>query len=156
MLRQVIFVSAIVMALAPAEAAEAVDPMAASTVVDALEPIVQMIVGAAVTAFLTWLSIRLNGWFGIAIDAKSRETLHSALTTAANMMVARAAADGSARLKDGLDHVMAGAGDAIQRFGLDAPRLETMLQAKIQQIDPDGGVRLAEGRVVSAEPKRSS
>lgn len=117
---------------APAMAAE---PAPASPTVEAIRPIVEVVVGAAVTAFLGWLYKRLSEQFGIKVDAERRATLHSALTTAANLMLSRVAASGQASLGEGVIQVWQGAREAIQHFGLKDEAIEMMLRAKLQESD---------------------
>jgi hypothetical protein len=129
-----------------AQAAEAVEAPPA-TIGEAFRPYVELIVATAVTAFLGWLHTQLRRYFGVELDARHREALHSAMTTAANLLIAKAAAAGSAELQDGLDHVAVGAGDAIRHFGLDSRRLEKMLRSTLQRVDSDGLVTL-EGQLL--------
>lgn len=116
-----------------AKAAEPAGPAEISLVAEALRPIVELVVGAAVTAFLGWLYAKLNVSFGLDLDAKHRATLQSALTTAANLVVAQAAKTGQIRISEGLKYLAAGAPDAIAHFGVGKPGLEDMLTASIQR-----------------------
>jgi hypothetical protein len=144
----------------------AVGPAAAQTpeppptgLVAAIDTIVQLIVAAIVSAFLSWLYVRLEKWFGIKIDAGHRETLHSALTTAANLTLSRAAVAGRANLVEGVIQVWSGAREAIQHFGLDDKKIETMLRAKVQAADVVGLTEPTPGtaaiRLKKAEEKRA-
>lgn len=120
----------------PAFALEAATvPTVAPGVLAALQPIIELVVAAAVTAFLGWIYKRLDEWFGVQVEAKHRDALHSALTTAANLMLSQVAQVGKAKMQVGVQQVWFGAADAIRHFGLDNAKLEAMLQAKIQEAD---------------------
>ncbi|PZU43919.1 MAG: hypothetical protein DI566_13450 [Microbacterium sp.] len=129
----VTFGMALWLAIGEADAAEAAtDPAPATSVAQALQPIVDMVVLALVGAFIAWLKIKLSAWFGVELDAKHRETLQSALTTAAGIVLA----DGSKSIGAGLGHLRMGAGDAIRHFGLDDALLERLLTAKVAASAP--------------------
>lgn len=58
--------------------------------VDFLAPYINVIVEAVVGAALTWLSVKVNQWFNVKINAAQLDKLKSAAATEAGKLVARA------------------------------------------------------------------
>ena len=125
----------------------------------ALAPTVDYLVEAAIAAAIGWVALRLNKLTGIQIDAKHREALQSALSTGAHMILAQAASAGERQIAVGIDHVMAGAKDAVTHFGLSQERVRAMVIAKVQEAEPppkalDAAARLEVREIVAEAQSR--
>lgn len=76
-------------------------------------------------------------YFGVQIQEKHKRTLQSALTTGANMALAKQLT-GPAAVKLILDHVLGkGAPDAVQNFKLNMKELQEMAQGRFQEVAND-------------------
>lgn len=127
---------------APAHAGEL-----ATALYGVFQPYLAEIVGLAVAALVGWLARLVLRFTGIALDAKHRATLETALTNAAGLVIARAGSAaqavrlplGSTALDAGLGAATRGAGDAIAHFGLTPKVLADKLTAKIGVLAAGGG-----------------
>lgn len=106
-----------------------------------IRPYIADLIGLAVVAAIGYISTIVKSRFGIEIEAKHREALHSAATTGINMALGQL--DGrmdklsidvkNKIIADALNYAIKSAPDAIAFFGLDAKRdqLVDMLKAKL-------------------------
>lgn len=92
-------------------------------------------------ALLGWIAAIIKRKVGIDIDAKHRETLHSALMTGvtAGLVKIENAAPGtidvkSALIAAGIDWAGQAASDAIKHFGVTPAQLETLAASKVSQV----------------------
>ncbi|TDE40943.1 hypothetical protein [Antarcticimicrobium sediminis] len=102
---------------------------------DLLAPLMPVVL-QVVSALLGVLLIRLTGvakerW-GIEIEARHRETLHSALMTGITAALSKGVTNKQAIAAAVSHAVQRGAPDAIKRFGLSEMDLADMAQAKLQ------------------------
>lgn len=117
-----------------------------SPIVVLVRPALEAIASAVITIVATAVGVWARRWFGLAAEARMRDALHSALTTAAGVAIADisdAAARKLSRLEieselvaGGVGYVLRGAPDAVRFFGLDEEQLAEMVRSRIVQILP--------------------
>lgn len=102
----------------------------------ALADAVISIASLGITAALAVIVPMLKQRWGIEIEAKHRDALHSALMTGIAAALGRGLT-GQGAVAAALAHVRAGgAPDAVRYFGLAEPALERMAMAKLQEMLP--------------------
>jgi len=112
-----------------------------SPLIVALQPYIDAGTNAAVTVLVGLLAALARRYVGITLDARARETLHSALDTGAHAAVSAITAKAGqmqdevrdARIAFILDWAEQGAAGAIRHFGVDQAQLETLATAKLQR-----------------------
>jgi len=123
------------------QAGSAVPPAPPSPLIEALQPYIDAGTNAAVTVLVGLLAALAKRYVGITLDARARETLHSALDTGAHAAVSAITAK-AGRLQDEvrdariafiLEWAEQGAAGAIRHFGVDRSQLETLATAKLQR-----------------------
>jgi hypothetical protein len=123
--------------------------VSAGPLFQAVEPYVTAVVSAAVTALLAWLTATIAKWTGVAIEAKSRDALQTALENAAGLVIAKGGATldevrvdvRHPTLKAGVEYVQAAVPDALKRFGLGEDALREKLVAKVGVLVAKGGAQ---------------
>lgn len=129
------------MAACPALLAFSALPASAATgdsIINALMPHLPEILNSLVIPFIIWAAIQIGRKFGVDIQEKHKRTLHSALTTGANLALERKLT-GAAAVGVILDHVLNGKGapDAVANFKLDKDELARMAEAKLHEVAND-------------------
>ena len=116
-----------------------------------LLPTLLQVIGAILGILLIRAANVARDRWGIEIEARHREALHSALMTGITAAVGKRL-QGKEAVAEAVSHVLRkGAPDAVDFFGLGIPDLENMVEAKIQQRLPFIGIDLA-----GPEPARSA
>ena len=106
-------------------------------VLTAFLPYAPEVIGTIVVPFAIGVLWRGFRYFGVEIDEKHKRTLQSALTTGANMALAKNLT-GAAAVKLIMDHVLGkGAPDAVANFKLDLNQLQDLAQGRLQEIAND-------------------
>lgn len=130
----------------PAHAAEAVAPGWA----EILKPWWDLAVQGAIAGVIGLVGAAAKRWFNIDLEERHRRTLHLALTTGADAAWSRlmhwtGQGLSQSQIRDRLvaetiAHGIAGAGDAVSAFRLDAqdPRLVNLALSKLKQTAPQG------------------
>lgn len=137
----------------------AADPSALSL---GLSSIVDWVAAAIATAVAGFVAAGLKRLFGVTMEARHREALHSALVTGASLalsMLAELVAQGlspkearQVALQQGLDHVRQSVPDAIRALKPSGDMLLNMLKAKSVQAELAGRPALV--LEAPAQPKR--
>ncbi len=106
------------------------------TLANALAPHLLDMAGIAVAVMLAGITGTLKARWGIEIEARHREALHSALMTGIASALGRGLT-GEGAVTAAIMHVSAGgAPDAVRYFELGQPALERMARAKLQELLP--------------------
>lgn len=95
-------------------------------------PAILALLGAILTPLLALLFDLLRKRFGLDVDARNREALHSALMTGAQLALSRKLT-GAAALKLMLDYASVSVPGAITHFGASTDQLRKMAEAKFEQ-----------------------
>jgi len=127
-------------------------PAMASTVVDAspvvlwLKPWIDAAASTIIMTVVGFVGIWARRWFGLEGEARMREALHSALTTAAgaaisdlSVMATRKLSRievGSENVAQAVSYVLRATPDAVRFFGLTDDRIAEMVRSKIIQLLP--------------------
>lgn len=134
---RILIAMALVMAAAPAYAQGTV--VDGGSIFGIFKPYLVELIGLVITAILGYALKILRDKTGIDIDAKHRDTIQSALTNGAGLVIARAG-DHMSGLKvdvkneviaDAVNYVLRSAPDAIKHFGLTPGDLRKRIEAKI-------------------------
>jgi hypothetical protein len=109
---------------------------------EALAPHLLELIAAIATAILAWAAAKARARWGIEIEARHREALHSALMTGARHALASRLA-GQAAVEATLDYVHASVPDARAALKPDPDHLVDMAEATLgtgeaHVIDPTG------------------
>lgn len=96
-------------------------------------PAILALLGAILTPLLALLFDLLRKRFGLDMDARNREALHSALMTGAQLALSRKLT-GAAALKLMLDYASVSVPGAIAYFGTSTDHLRKMAEAKLEQV----------------------
>lgn len=101
-----------------------------------IAPYLTDLIGAIVTALLGYAVTLLRARFGIEIDAKSREALHSALTTGALLGLAKLgiSADKENVATLAVDYAKSSVPGALARLAPSDEVLTNLALSKVQQI----------------------
>lgn len=106
-----------------------------------LTPFVELgiaVVSAVASVAIAWLSIQANRKWGVEIDAKHREALHSALETGARKAAAKYVPTGIHIDSKPVAEIVAWAAkstpDAIKHFGVSPETLAEMAVAKMEKV----------------------
>lgn len=121
---------------APAFAQTTVD---GGSIFGVVKPYLTELVGLVIAAALTYALKLLKDKTGIDLEAKYRDTLQSALTNGAGLVISRAGDHmgglkldvKNAAIADAINYVLRSAPDAIAHFGLTAQDLRQRVEAKI-------------------------
>lgn len=108
------------------------------SIIDAILPHAPEILETIVIPFIIWAAVQVARKAGVEIQEKHKRTLHSALTTGANLALERKLT-GAAAIGVILDHVLNGKGapDAVANFKLDKDELARMAEAKLHEVAND-------------------
>lgn len=100
---------------------------------EALAPHVLEAIGALITLLLGWLTMQARTRWGIEIEARHREALHSAMMTGAQLALdGDLSGDAAKRLV--LDYVRASVPDAIRWLAASDGILMRMAEAKLGEV----------------------
>ncbi len=112
---------------------------------DSVAMLIQYLAGIAATAVVGWIALAANRLFGVSLEARHREALHSALATGASLalsMVAQMVAQGmkpaearDAALQAGVDYVRRSVPDALKTLKPTENLLFDMVRAKQAQLE---------------------
>ncbi|MER5171574.1 hypothetical protein [Thioclava kandeliae] len=99
----------------------------------ALAPYIMQLLALAVTALVGWIAAEVKKRFGVEIEAKHREALHSALMTGAQLALSRlgAAAGTTALTQAAVAYAKTSVPDAIAKLGPSAAVLQDLAEAKV-------------------------
>lgn len=112
-------------------------------IADTIAPLAITILSGIASAAIAYLTAKLKSKWGVEIEAKHREALHSAIVSGVNLAVAKGArlADGATLPKTGnfvvdmaLPYVVKSVPDAIARFDLTEAKITEMILSKIPQV----------------------
>ncbi|WP_406736921.1 hypothetical protein [Thioclava sp. GXIMD4215] len=105
-------------------------------IIAALMPHILQLLALGVTALVGWIAAEVKRRFGIEIEARHREALHSALMTGAQLALARlgAGAGPTALTQAAVDYARTSVPDAITRLGPSAQVLQDLAEAKIAAL----------------------
>lgn len=107
------------------------------SILEAFMPYAPELINVLVVPFLIGLAVQGARYFGVEIQEKHKRTLQSALTTGANLALAKQLT-GATAVQVVLSHVLGkGAPDAVKNFGLTTDELRLMAEAKLRQIAND-------------------
>ncbi|PZR70366.1 MAG: hypothetical protein DI537_48895, partial [Stutzerimonas stutzeri] len=133
------FVLALIALAMPALAAEPA-PLA-----DGVAMVIQYLAGMVATAVVGWIALAARRFFGISLEGRHREVLHSAATTAASLalsvlaeLLARGMDPEKARTvatRHGVDYVRQSVPDALRALKPDDSLLFDMVRAKSAQLE---------------------
>lgn len=136
-----VFALALVAMATPAVAAEA------APLPDGVAILIQYLAGIAATAVVGWIAMAAHRLFGISLEARHREALHSALATGANLvlsalaeLIAKGMEPGKARVvatQQGVAYVRQSVPDALRALKPDDGLLFDMVRAKSAQLEFD-------------------
>jgi hypothetical protein len=110
----------------------------------AFQPILETVVGAAVTAILGWVAVRVQQWTGHAIEQKHMDALDASIKTGLGQILAQV--DAKSMTVDVKQQAIVNAigwaerstPDALKYFGLDDPakreKLGDLVQGKLGQL----------------------
>ena len=136
---RLVFAFALVAMAVPAVAAEP------APLPDGIAILIQYLAGIAATAVVGWIALAMNRLFGISLEARHREALHSALATGASLalsMLAQMVAQGqksadarAAALQAGVDYVRRSVPDALKTLKPTDNLLFDMVRAKQAQLE---------------------
>jgi hypothetical protein len=133
------FVLALVAMAMPAVAAEP------SQLPDGVAMLIQYLAGMAATVVVGWIALAANRFFGISLEGRHREALHSAATTAGSLVLTALAelmAKGMDRDKarvvatqQGVAYVRQSVPDALRALKPDDSLLFDLVKAKSAQLE---------------------
>lgn len=99
-------------------------------------PLLLQLIAVVIGLVLARVAAVAKDRWGIEIEARHREALHSAILTGATAALTRGLR-GDAVLQAAIDHAIGrGAPDAIDHFGLAADDLKVLAQSKLQAAYP--------------------
>lgn len=99
-------------------------------------PLLLQLIAVVVGLVLARVAAVAKDRWGIEIEARHREALHSAIMTGAAAALARGLR-GEAAVQSAIDHALGrGSPDAIDYFGLAADDLKVLAQSKLQAAYP--------------------
>lgn len=109
---------------------------------DPLRPLLTELVSVLVAALVGFLTVKLNKWLGLNIEARHREALHSALKNGALAGLSKVQAMTADKKIDVRSEIVAqaliyasqAAPDAIKHFGITPQRLREMIEAKLPEV----------------------
>lgn len=112
--------------------------------VDPIRPLLTELLSILIAALVGFLTVKLNKWLGLNIEAKHREALQLALKNGAlaglskvQSMSANSTIDVKSEIiAQALVYASKSAPDAIAHFGLTPQRLREMIEAKLPAIAP--------------------
>ncbi len=140
----------LLVAIAPAVAADTTVDL--TPVYNQIIEVATPLIGGALVALIGWLAAILKKKTGIEIDAKHRDTLHSALMTGVTAALTEVGTKlpgtvdvRSIMIARGISWARQAAGDAIQHFGVTDDQLETLAAAKVAQVLGTQGVATPPG-----------
>ncbi|WP_339113250.1 hypothetical protein [Thioclava sp. GXIMD2076] len=102
-------------------------------ILSTVAPYIMQLIALIVTGIVAWVAAEAKKRFGVEIEAKHREALHSALMTGAQLALARLGpmASQEALSQITLDYAKRSAPDAIDSFSLSEEFLREMAGAKL-------------------------
>ncbi|QEU08244.1 hypothetical protein [Paracoccus yeei] len=106
------------------------------TILNALLPQLLEIVALTLAAVLTWAAAKAKAKFGIDIEARHRDALHSAIMTGVRLALANGMSGGAA-VTAALDHARLSVPDAITALGAGKTVLINIAEAKMQEAAGD-------------------
>lgn len=104
-----------------------------SEIFEAIAPHLLEAFGALLTLALGWLSVTAKRKFGLDIEARHREALHSALTTGARLAL-DGKLTGDAAVNLAIDYARASVPDAIRALVRDDGVLMRLAEAKLREV----------------------
>lgn len=129
-------------------------PAAGETLVDVnswyawLQPYLTMILTGVSTAAAAFITFMLNKWFGVQNESALRDSLQTALTNAAGLLIQALGGKastmtgllvGNKDVNDAVEYVKAAAPDAVAHWNLTGPNIAEKLEAKLGLMTPVGG-----------------
>ncbi len=106
------------------------------TILNALLPQLLEIVALILAAVLTWAAAKAKAKFGIDIEARHRDALHSAIMTGVRLALAKGMS-GPSVVTAALDHARLSVPDAINALGAGKTVLVNIAEAKMQEAAGD-------------------
>lgn len=106
------------------------------TILNALLPQLLEIFALILAAVLTWAAAKAKAKFGIDIEARHRDALHSAIMTGVRLALAKGM-DGPSVVTAALDHARLSVPDAINALGAGKTVLINIAEAKMQEAAGD-------------------
>lgn len=100
------------------------------TIIDAAMPHILEIFGVLLTGVITWAANTARQKWGIEIEARHRDALHSALMTGARLAAANKLT-GQTAVNMVLDYVAQSVPDALAKLAPDAGVLDDLARAKL-------------------------
>lgn len=100
---------------------------------EAVAPHVLEAIGALITLLLGWLTMQARARWGIEIEARHREALHSALTTGARLAL-DGKLTGKAAVDLAIDYARASVPDAIRALVRDDGVLMRLAESKLRAM----------------------
>ncbi|WP_423209090.1 hypothetical protein E2976_17745 [Paracoccus yeei] len=105
-------------------------------IIDAVVPQLLEIVALILAAMLAWASAKAKAKWGIDIEARHRDALHSAIMTGVRLALAKGM-DGPSVVTAALDHARLSVPDAINALGAGKTVLVNLAEAKMQEAVSD-------------------
>lgn len=100
-----------------------------------IEYLLWPILAAWIGGVVTWIGVQYKRWTGRELERSLREGLHSALESAARLIIERYGESNidhdPAAAHDALEYVRRSAPEAIEHFSLDGSRLLDMIRSKL-------------------------
>lgn len=106
------------------------------TILNAVVPQLLEIFALILAAVLTWAAAKAKAKFGIDIEARHRDALHSAIMTGVRLALANGMS-GGAVVTAALDHARLSVPDAINALGAGKTVLINIAEAKMQEAAGD-------------------
>lgn len=100
---------------------------------DAASPVILQVAGTSLAAFLAWAANTARRRYGIEIEARHREALHSAIMSGIRLALARGL-DEKKAISAAIRHAQASTPDAVAALKPGSGVLETIAEAKISEV----------------------
>lgn len=113
-----------------------------------LQPWLTMIASVVIPAVVAWVGTLFAKWFGVEHEAQLRESLQTALTNAAGLLIQalgprastmKGLTVGDKDVLDAVEYVKKAAPDPVAHWSLTGPQIAEKLEAKLGQMTPIGG-----------------
>lgn len=104
-----------------------------TNILAALAPYLLELIAAALTPLIAWLALRAHRHFGIEIEARDREALHSALMSGIRWALGRNLS-GQAAVSAAVDYAARSVPDALGRLHPSPDVLHDLASAKLREV----------------------
>lgn len=108
-------------------------------VLTALAPHLLELIAAILTLIIGWLAVEARTRWGIEIEARHREALHSALMTGVRHALARGLQERDAVAEAAVEYVRISVPDALRALKPETQQLVRMAEAKLESWRGGGG-----------------